>query len=261
MSVRCGAIVFGMTHSASSPRPAPPLLLAVHDLREEVRAGFGQTALVVRTLDGVSLEVRAGELVVLKGGVASGVVSLLGALAGTRRVWSGNRIAARGVQVRRGSISDVAFRALTAAWSARREIAVSPVLRDDTPTVYLFRVRRRECAATPTTPRSLVARTDEAAWRTWADSLRARGGSVLAHVQAQASELNNHAGAVHEATGSEYAVESRGVRVLTLAAGRIVNADGAVHSMHSRTASIPSSRRQIVYIQGSPLADDAGPGS
>ncbi len=261
MLARVGAIVFRMTHSLSSPRPAPPLLLAVHDLREEVRAGFGQTALVVRTLDGVSLEVRAGELVVLRGGVASGVVSLLGALAGTRRVWSGNRIAACGVQVRRGSISDVAFRALTAAWSERHVVAESPVQRDDTPTVYLFRVRRRECTATSFPPRSLVARTDEAAWRTWADSLRARGGSVLAHVQTQASEFNNHAGAVHEATGSEYAVESRGVRVLTLAAGRIVNADDTVHSMHARTDRIPSSRRQTVYIQGSPRADESGPGS
>ncbi len=261
MSVRQGAIVFRMTHSFTSPRPAPPLLLAVHDLREEVRAGFGQTALVVRTLDGVSLEVRAGELVVLRGGVASGVVSLLGALAGTRRVWSGNRIAARGVQVRRGSISEVAFRALTAAWSERPIVAVSPVLRELAPTVYLFRVRRRECAATHSSSRSLLARTDEEAWRTWVASLRARGGSVLAHVPTQASELDNHAGAVHEATGSEYAVESGGVRVLTLAAGRIVSADGRVRMTHPRTARIPSSRRRTVYIQGSPLANDSVPGS
>jgi energy-coupling factor transporter ATP-binding protein EcfA2 len=246
-----------------SPFTPPPVLLAVRDVREEIRAGLGQTSLTVRTLDGVTLQVHAGELVVLRGGVASGAPSLLAALSGARRVRTGHRRLARGVQVRRACISNAAFSAIAAAWAQPQSASGNhsqPPVRARV--VYLFRVRAG-APSRPTAPRTHDSAgrkaADPSVWGVWAESLRAHGGSIVAHVAddrlhdprayspsryPRAKAAQNTSPAVHEATAGdrrsypmsrEASTELRRhrprgpMRTLTLAAGRIVSADPVMH--------------------------------
>lgn len=244
----------------SSPVNPPPVLLEVRNVREEIRAGLGQASLTVRTLDGVTLAVHAGELVVLRGGVASGAPSLLNALAGVRRARRGHRRLARGVQIRRACISDAAFAAIAAVWAqpvpARGNDVEFPVRPR---VVYIFRVRspaRGRQAGPGGHVFNVGTVTDTSVWGVWAESLRARGGSIVAHVTNDAAHAARprypHAApdtkrtspAVHEATaGDRRSYQTRRdastvlprrhptgrVRTITLAAGRIVSAGPATH--------------------------------
>ena len=210
--------------------PLPPVLVAVRDLREELRAGFGEAMLTVRTLDGVSLALRMGELVVLRGGVASGATSLLHAMSGARpvdrRFTAGIRVVAPGVQIRRACISLEALHAMLTVWSAAPGPR-SPREHDRSPVVYAFRVR----------PSALNSRLEGAAmWAEWAERLRARGGSVLAQMplpmpptvatrSATMALVGAHQQTVREPSSSDAPAYSAGhVRLLTLSAGRIVSA-------------------------------------
>ncbi len=262
MSPHDGAIVLGMLNSLARPTHRAPVLLAVRDVRAEVLAGFGQTALMVRTLDGVSLELHAGELVVLQGGVASGAVALLNALAGTRHILSGTRVEAHGVRVRRGSISDEAFRALAAAWTEHEVTDGSYAVYETRPAVYLFRVRRGgPDAETSAGWRRNPPATDLGVWRTWAASLRAHGGCVLAYCPTTREASRGHA--VHEmANGvNEYAPRYTGVRLLTLAAGRIVRSDLSPVGLQRPSPTVAPRDRPTPYIPFSPhnVAPDPGP--
>lgn len=233
------AIVQGMSYS----RSASPILLAVHDVRDEVRAGFGQSLFAVRTLDGVSLAVRAGELVVLRGGVACGAASLIAHLTGTRAIRSGARIVARGVQVRRGCISARALDALMAGWSAIPAQPIHATVRR-VPVVHVFRVR--PFAESPAQPGSQIHAQREQ-WRAWAMTLRAQGGSIVVHAPLPAAPkpaplrryglhpLPRNRPVVSEAAAEGTDTPGEGVRVLTLAAGRIVSADeGPIDPLHSQ---------------------------
>ncbi len=234
------------------PFAAPPVLLAVRDMHEEVRAGLGHASLIVRTLDGVSLAVHAGELVVLRGGVASGAASLLAALAGARRHQQrGTRVEAHGVQVRRGRISRSAFDAIGSAWSQPR-VPDSRIGAPRIPVVYVFRVRSEPDARRyPSRPDTRTL-ADPAVWRAWAASLRATGGSVVAYWPLSAREVvdrvyehhdamaGTRTPAVHEAAAGargEHRGSAGGVRLLTLAAGRIVSADPATRPSWSDSSS------------------------
>lgn len=214
------------------------VLLAVREWHEEVRAGLGGATAAVRTLDGVSLAVHAGELVILRGGVASGASTLLSALAGTRaglpaahRV--GHRIAARGVQIRRAAISIDAFRALHAVWTASLPIERTSRV------IYCFRVRVERQRP-----------EDDEPWRAWARALRAGGGSVIAHLSHDDQLTYPRDRALNSASVFESAVDSGppertlprpgSVHDCTLAGGRIVRrASGAL-----RTDPLHSSRRR-----------------
>jgi len=247
------------------PDRSRPVVLSVRDLREEVQAGLGRAALCVRTLDGVSLTVHSGELIVLRGGVASGAASLLNALAGVTRHRSGVRVPARGLRVRRACIAARAFAAIEAAW---RDVLPFPSEASgpqalQPPLVYVFRVR---AADTVDTSRACVGLTDPAVWRAWALALRAGGGSVVAHVMNDPAAVRHRsdqarresagpvpsvrvgtrygddggrstavheplAGGVPTASGREQ--QTGGVRTITLAAGRIVSADPAMRPWSS----------------------------
>ena len=235
------AIVHRMSYSQSPP----PVLLAVRDLHEEIRAGFGRSMLTVRTLDGVSLVVRSGELVVLRGAVACGAASLIALLTGTRTVRSGVRIVARGVQIRRGCIGPDALNALMSGWSATPVRPLHAFVRR-TPVVHVFHVR--SSAGSSRRPPAMVD-ADQDQWRAWAMSLRAQGGSVIVHVPITGTPSprppirrygmhprSGRAPVVQEATTTSDARgdSTGGVRVLTLAAGRIVGADnGTIDPLHS----------------------------
>ena len=227
----------------SYSRSTSPILLAVRDLREEVRAGFGQSLFAVRTLDGVSLAVRGGELVVLRGGVACGAASLIAHLTGIRAIRSGARIVARGVQVRRGCISELALDALMSGWSAKPEKPVHvPVRR--VPVVHVFRVRPFRESPERTDQR---IRKQQEQWRAWAMALRAEGGSVVVHAPLPTTTqkpapvrrygmhpTSRKSPVVSEASAAGNETPGEGIRVLTLAAGRIVSADrGALDPLHS----------------------------
>jgi len=230
------------------PFAAPPVLLAVRDMHEEVRVGLGQASLIVRTLDGVSLAVHAGEMVVLRGGVASGAASLLAVLAGARRHQQrGTRVEAHGVQVRRGGISRSAFDAIASAWSQPR----APDRRIGAPrvaVVYVFRVRSEPDARRQSARPDTRTCADPSVWRAWAASLRATGGSVVAYWPLSECEVvdpvyehhdampGTRTPAVHEAAAGasgDNRGSPGGVRLLTLAAGRIVSADPATRSSWS----------------------------
>jgi hypothetical protein len=220
----------------SYPSSRTPLL-AVHDLREEIHAGSGSTFACVRTLDGVSLTVHAGDLVVVQGGVASGAASLIAAIVGARRTARGARHTMGGLQIRRGRIDHTALRALQAAWPRPRQDERPDPTR--TPVLYVLRVRPATSPSTRPAADGTDAGTAFAhAWRTWCAALRKRGGSVLVHV-ATASDVRSRrtdaprpqfvseAPSLTDSSWREDEREPRAVRVLTFDAGRIVSADPA----------------------------------
>ncbi len=225
-----------MTSFHHFPFAEPQVLVSVHDLREEVRAGLGNAHVAVRTLDGVSLTVHAGEFVIVRGGVASGATSLLAALAGRRTLQSGSRIVAPSVQIRRGAIGSDAMEAMRRAW--REPAPREALITSRTPVLYLFRVRGHASLA----PRNSAVQADR--WTAWARSLRVTGGSVLVHTpvalphsaDTRAIDLpGKHSPAVFENTAGERQLHSRpAVREFTIAAGRMVSADPATRPMWFR---------------------------
>ncbi len=212
-------------------QPTPTrALIRVRNVRQTVRAGTDATKVCVRTLDGVSAMVSAGELVILRGGVASGAPSLAAFMAGYRHGMHGTREIASGVRVRRGSISYSAFCALRTAW----ETAIPRdkcVTTDDletaqkyaTPVVYVFRVRE-DLALRPSPRSSVRADGGYDAWREWAQVVRVHGGSVVVQCATrQRKHREQPSSAVHERPPHDrQRTSSARVRVLTLAEGRVV---------------------------------------
>ncbi len=222
-------MLFGMLTSSRVPSStvASPVLLSVHNVYEEVTAGLGRARCIVRTLDGLSCDIRAGELVILQGDIASGASSLLDIFAGMRTHAHGTRFVAAKVRVRRGAICADAARAIIAGWSEQYTLPRRQRRSLDTPVAYLLRVRMRS---------SETANVDAPyhAWRTWAAALHQQRGTIVLRVQQAVAENTQRAdivGALREAT----VVRERhlrqtlpephsDVRILTLVAGKIVTA-------------------------------------
>lgn len=196
------------------------VLLRVRDLSTEIRAGYGGASCTVRTLDGVSLSVRASEMIIVRGGVASGASTLIDTLSGRRTCDQGERAVSARVQVRRARVGGEAFNAMYAAWSdARSSTGLASIA--STRVVYVLRVM------SPT--ERTRAETDTIAWRNWAGALRASGHSVVAHVVDPTHAMTPYRTGKHEHREAdrpavrENLVPGNSVRVLTLAAGRIVS--------------------------------------
>ena len=212
---------------------APPVLLSVRNVHEEIAAGLGRARCIVRTLDGLSCDICAGELVILQGGVASGASSLLDVFAGMRTRARGMRYVAEKVRVRRGAIGADAARSIIAGWSDQYTRPHRQQQRAETPIAYLFRVRARSS----TTTANLDARHQ--AWRTWAAALYQRHGTIVLSVQQSREETTQRAdivGALREPT----VVRERNlrqpradVRILTLVAGKIVTASVDSSVLHA----------------------------
>lgn len=224
-----------MTSTPDPERAPPSVLVSVHDVREEIRAGLGNAQVAVRTLDGVSLSVHAGEFIVVRGGIASGATSLLAALAGQRTYASGIRRAAPTVQIRRGAIAAPAFRAMRQAWVDHTPQARPSDIRSVA--LYLFRVRRAHADEAD------VVSVDVSRWQAWARALRESGSSVLVHLPHDVDEPRigsstspeKHTPAVFEnTTGENSSYRRSGVRELTIAAGRLVSAVPATRPMSFR---------------------------
>jgi len=154
-------------------------LLSVRDLRESLVAGYGNATATVRLLDGVSLSIHAGELILVHGNVASGAGSLCSALAAPRRGVAGERIVARGVAVRRATITPAAREAIVAGWTSEPPIGTSAVR-----VVYLLRVRtpyleQHRGGRSPSVPCSPLTDAARVAWRDWSLALRGSGSAVV----------------------------------------------------------------------------------
>lgn len=226
----------------ASPVPSSAaVVLAVRELREEVRAGYGNASFRMRMLDNVSLNVHAGEFVVVRGDRASGAHALRAVLAGTRVVRSGIRTVAEGVSVRHATVAWDAVRAMLEGWHAapRRSSASTP--HD----VFVFRVCGVPPVETTEASRERNLSIVDRRWRTWAASVRARHGSVVAQIpwtdepevvtstyaamtpqQAQRTSPTVHEDAVGDdrSYGAFYQSDVATVRAITLAGGRIVSA-------------------------------------
>ena len=226
-----------ISQSVASPTPTErPILVAVRNACEEIVAGLGNALVSVRTLDGLSFDVRAGELLLLIGGVASGATSLLGALYGPPASRArAQRYVTPGVQLRRATIPFSASEALIAGWSdahhAPRTASSSDASNAHSrgPVVYLLRVRPDDA----TRAASCGAITTHS-WREWAGALQRCGGAIV---------LARHGSAPNERVEHEQRAPGRGalpdfsmvressnrdrshVRTLTLHAGQFVSAD------------------------------------
>ena len=234
-------------------------LLRVQNVHQTVRAGTDAASVCVRTLDGVSVCVCAGELVILRGGVASGAPSLAAFMAGRRHGIRGEREIVSGLRVRRGSITTTAFHALRTAWDSEivSRAAVPTASPHNAhsmraPVVYVFRVRadvgssqRAQLStgahpSTGTLSPTRAADTYDAynAWREWAHTVRAQGGSVVVQCAAQSAHPHPaHPRAAHPRAAQQRKHRERlspavhegpsafddQVRVITLANGRIVD--------------------------------------
>ncbi len=225
-----GAMLCAMTAAA-------PLII-VRDLHEVVDAGYGNATASVRTLDGVSLAIHPGELLLVDSAVAGGAQALCSALAAPRRSLTGDREVRVGVRIRRATISLAARDVIVRTWmeeSARR-------VRFDTDAdgqttarvVYLLRVRAA-CVG-PRAPHGTVTRESAThgsaspnAWRDWASALRASQGAVVLFSTAPASGSfhpratsagNRTTGAVHE---PDHSTPRGRVRALRMSAGRVVS--------------------------------------
>lgn len=220
---------------SSSPRSnavASPVLLSVHNVHEEIAAGLGRARCIVRTLDGLSCDIRAGELVILQGGVASGASSLLDVFAGMRTRARGTRYIAEKVRVRRGGVGADAARAIIAGWSEQYTLPHTQQRCAETPVAYLLRVRTRS-----STTANVDAQHD--AWRTWAAALRQRRGTIVLSVQQSRAETAQRAdivGALRESTvvREHHLPQTRpNVRILTLVAGKIVTVSAGASALHA----------------------------
>lgn len=193
-------------------------LIAVRNLRETVRAGFGSAMASVRTLDDVSVEVHAGELLVVESAAFNGAGALYSALAGAGRGVAGERHVGAGVQLRRGSIPASARDAIIATWAQGAWAALS-----EARVVYLLRVR----AGPPIAP----SRAAHDAWHDWATAVRGNNGAVVLFdtsrdvMRRMPAERTRAARVAEPSQGCTTMRESvtRGrLRTLTLSAGRIV---------------------------------------
>jgi len=228
----------GMLRSShiQSNTVAPPVLLSVHNVYEEVAAGLGRARCIVRTLDGLSCAIRAGELVILQGGIASGASSLLDVFAGLRTHVRGARFVAEKVRVRRGAISADAARAIIAGWSDQCTLPRTQQQCAETPVAYLLRVRTRSSTAANMDTR-------HHAWRAWAATLHQQRGTIVLSVQQSVTETRQRAdivGALREPT----VVRERhrrhsppephsDMRILTLVAGKIATASADSSVLHA----------------------------
>jgi hypothetical protein len=166
----------------SQYRVSSRVLVTVDNAQDDLAVGAGSARLAIRTLDRVSVAVRARELLVLRGGVASGARALARVLAGVRTPRAGVRHLAPRVQMRYGCIDQADWLQLRDAWSARGIAEPGPA-RDavrHAPVVYVLRVR----GVSARDARTANVRTARAArtpvdWVTWCASVRARGGAVV----------------------------------------------------------------------------------
>ncbi len=228
------------------------VLVSVTNAREVIRAGFGGARLTVRTLDQISCHVHAGELLTLRGSVASGALSLLRALHGTSPRIRAEHRSVPHVQLRRATISALAARSIDEGWrdvrTKRRELAAvdagSPhCVREAqpgprSPVVYLLRVRSpRVGERPPVSPLVDTPQSGAHVWREWAQQVRDAGGAVVLAVQtplADSRPAPPHAKtrptnrgtrftsmAVREGAGAS----GGNIRTLTLHAGQFINAD------------------------------------
>ena len=249
--------MLSLIHDAHESDTVP--LIAVRDLREDIVAGLGGATLEVRTLDGVSLDVHAGDLVLVTGRVASGATSLLTALAGVRQSVQGERWLAWGVRTRRASIGADARDVIIRAW---RERAVEPEARFTSSAarvVYLLRVR--------TLPDSALSMHARRSWRAWALEVRAgRGAVVLADVAGSCSGSVSPPvrRAVHEyPVASEHRApsehESARVRNIALASGRIVRDElSGARAFYATASPAPACRDDITFNAASRIAVPQG---
>ena len=145
-------------------------LVAVRGLSETVAAGHGNAMLFVRTLDDVSLDVRAGDLVLLTGRVGEGAASLAGALAGRRRIVHGARELHPGGRVRRGSISGEAQQAIIGGWAAGSSNRRTNDDDGRSRTAYVLRVRHGDAR---------MRGCPDGAWFGWARALCESGGAIV----------------------------------------------------------------------------------
>jgi hypothetical protein len=240
-----------MDHRPAARTDARRVLVSVTNAREVIRAGFGGAQLRVRTLDQLSCRVHAGELLILRGSVASGALALLRALHGSSPRIRAEHVAAPQVQLRRATISAVAARAIEAGWLAEGAAAnghgVEPSFTPPaavavprsgstarTPVVYLLRVRpqaRHERA--DITPTHGDDQHGAALWREWANDVRRTGGAVVLAAQSEPSfstDAQTRPTMRGARSGTTVVRERRPersghIRRLVLHAGQIVNAD------------------------------------
>ncbi len=224
---------------ASSAPTERPILVAVRNACEEIVAGLGSALVRVRTLDGLSFEVRAGELLLLTGGVASGATSLLGALYGPPASRArAQRYVTPGVQLRRATIPFSASEALIAGWRDAHDThdalrtAPSPDASSAgsrPPVVYLLRVRPDDATRTAAT-----GAITQYSWREWAGALQRCGGAIVVARQGRSpgNRAEHGTRATDGAAPPDFSVVRESsdrdrsyVRTLTLHAGRIVSAD------------------------------------
>lgn len=222
--------------AAPSARTERPILVAVHNACEQIVAGLGNALLSIRTLDGLSCDVRAGELLLLVGGVASGATSLLGALYGPPASRArAQRSVTPGVQLRRATIPFSASEALVAGWRDARDPSLARSASDGSgtnaraPVVYLLRVRPDD-----STRAAVTGAITTHSWRAWASALQRCGGAIVIARQSTPAGGTFEHGKRAAASGAhsemtmvrEASVADRDlVRTLTLHAGRIVSAD------------------------------------
>lgn len=176
----------------------------------------------VRTLDDVSVEVHAGELLVVESAAFNGAGALYSALVGAGRGIAGERHVSAGVQLRRGSIPASARDSIVATWAHGVSAALS-----EARVVYLLRVRSGLTVAS--------SRVAQDAWHDWATALRASNGAVVLFdtsregMRSTPAEFTRAATVAGVARAARVAEPSQGsgtmrgrLRTLTLSAGRIV---------------------------------------
>lgn len=188
-------------------------LIIVRDLREVVSAGHGNATASVRTLDGVTLAIHSGELVLVDSAVAGGAQALCSALAAPRRSLTGAREVRSGVRIRRGAIAHTTRDVIVSTWADSRAPRMQADAADAARVVYLLRVRPARIGEHGDARRT--------AWRDWARALRASHGALVLFSTAPEPALLRQrvSGAVHE---PDHSTPRGRVRAVRLSAGRVV---------------------------------------
>ena len=199
---------------------------------------------------------HAGELLTLRGSVASGALSLLRALHGTSPRIRAEHHSAPHVQLRRATISASSALGIESGWrdlsDDEQQISSADIVTSHTlqlrtggargprgprgprsPVVYLLRVRTLERGdAAIAEPFVDDIQTASTAWHEWAKHVRDSGGAVVlavqtplaAFAQTQTRPTVRGARLIPTLVRERVSVRAHNIRTLTLHAGQFVSA-------------------------------------
>ncbi len=221
-------------------------LVTLGDVHDKIHAGCGNSRLTVRTLDGVTIQIMEGELLIVHGHSSSDGRALKTALAARSRTFCGERWKAEDVEIRSASISPRYCETVERAW---REQTRSSSDRAQARQARQARARHVYLLSDSQVPASYSSLTERKCWE-WSIGLRDRGGAVVMFEKRRQRGLSKAAPMLVREPSE--AMERARVRRFLFTAGRLLEEpDAQLHSI-SESSVAAATVRTFGYARQSP---------